>query len=76
MPNRIYIISDKTDGTKLMVEASTQSEALRAVAQSLFDVRPASALEAVQLAHSGVEVIKKPTPPEQMELLPDAEVTE
>jgi len=76
MPTRIYIITDKTDGTRLMVEASTASDALRVVAQSLFAVSPASALEAVTLAQAGVQVIKKPAPPEQMELLPEADESE
>lgn len=55
MPNRIYLVTS-SNGNKALIDAGTPSQALRAVAKTLFQVKVASAREVGALVAEGYKI--------------------
>lgn len=57
-PGRFYVVKSKTDDARCLVEANTQSSALRRAALRYCTARPASASEIIEIMREGGDVIE------------------
>jgi len=70
MNARIYAVSNKADGSKRLVKAGTPAQAMRHVANALFDVKTVTALQVAELLSGGVKLenaAQEPEPTDQKE---------
>lgn len=65
MQQRIYAITSKTDGTGRLVLAQTPAQAMRHVANDLFEVKAANASTVAKLMGSGVKLEQSVTQEEE-----------
>lgn len=56
MASRVYIVKEKRGEKIWMIEANNQSQAMRFVTASLYEIKPASAKETVELLTAGKKV--------------------
>lgn len=75
---RIYIIENKTDNTKTMVQASTVSQAINAIMKNTYEAKVATGIEVAALVTAGQQIVvaetkaKEPLVPTQTpESLPE-----
>jgi hypothetical protein len=61
---RWYVVSDKADGARCLVEANNQAQAFRRAGQYYCTARPATVNEAIEMTRDGADVISAPTGPE------------
>lgn len=66
--NRWYIVADKKDNARCLVEANAPGQALRRAAEQYCNVRAASVAETIDMIRRGCDVISAPQSPEQMEI--------
>lgn len=53
---RIYVVTDKSAGTKHLVKATNQAQAVRHIASARLDCMVANSIEVVQLMQAGSQV--------------------
>jgi hypothetical protein len=58
MQQRIYVVTEKSSGTSRLIEAGLPAQALRHVANDLFDVKPANTYDVAKLIGSGGQIEK------------------
>lgn len=65
MPNRLYIVTNKATGEVMIVEASSQAQAVHIVSATLLEVHVARAIEVGELMRSGTTIISKSVTPDE-----------
>ena len=59
MTTRLYIVTNKASGEKMIVEASSQSQAVHIISATLLDVHVARAIEVGKLMRAGSTIVSK-----------------
>lgn len=65
---RWYVVTEKVDGGRCLVEASNQAQAFRRTAEHYCTARPATVNEAIEMTREGADVLSAPVGPEQLDL--------
>lgn len=58
MQQRIYVVTEKSTNVSRLIEAGLPAQALRHVANDLFDVKPANTYDVAKLIGAGVKIEK------------------
>lgn len=66
--NRWYIVQDKSDNARCLVEANAPGQALRRAAERYCTVRTATVAETIEMIRGECDVISAPSTQEQMEM--------
>lgn len=57
MQERIYVVEERIDdGSKWLVQASSQAQALRHICEGLYEVRVVKTVEMAELIKNGVQI--------------------
>lgn len=67
MQQRIYTITSKTYGTGRLIMAHSPAQAMRHVANDLFEVKAANAAAVAKLMSAGVKLEQSVAPPDEAE---------